>query len=65
MPLILAILFYCHASYCYGSMLAHVATSYRRFAWVQKLTPNGVGRVADVLAWCAAIGIYFMAGGSL
>lgn len=63
MPFIIALIVYVHASYCYGSWLAHLATSFRSWRWVQSLGPSGVGRVADVLAMLVALGVYALAGG--
>ena len=62
MPFVIAALFYVHASYCYGSWLAGLA-SLKAFSWLKRLGIPAVGRIADALAVGAAVAVYGLAGG--
>lgn len=63
MPFLIALAFYAHASYCYGALLAHMASNFRSMGALRALGPEGVARLADVLAMAAGAAAYAAAGG--
>ena len=63
MPFVLALVFYIHASYCYGALLAHMASHFRSMGPLRALGAEGVARLADVLAMAAGAAVYAAAGG--
>lgn len=63
MPMLIAVLFYVHASYFYGSALTALVRAAPRLRWMQRFSVSAVARLADVVALGASLGVYALAGG--